>query len=528
MRLKESRRMRGYPRTLVRTGLVYNTPVKPEQPDSYFDDTHYYELKDSESRVLGDVAARLFQAYIVGGDWVIKHNLFAKFHIPKYAVPAILDTWEDEKAGRYAPSVYGRFDLRPTLTTERGIRRRGRRVYHRPSRANRKRVITGARLLEFNADTPTSLVETGHSQWVWFKDARKCRRMRRLGHTDQWNDLHKALIKRWMSEVVAFRARTGRDLSLIHFAYTSEEKEGEDLMTAAYMQVLADEASRRLIAKGEPGFRTKLITMEQIKQHSYDDPPLDLDEVTPAISLSKDHTVCLGSFTAKGFTFDETPSFDTITDADFYDGDPAGTERIQMCFKLYAWEHILWEKFGPQLLKNTLKPDGTVWVEQAYKLLWSNKAMLAILWEIFGDPTTVHQKLEDAGIKLDDYTEWLGDPTTIHELLLPAYFEGEQPKGFERNCARKPLLGREGADVHLIQGGAPLVNGELQGYGEEGFVLQELAVLESFHRDGVPFYPVAGVWMVVDKAVALCFRHDSHPVTGNLSRFCPHILRMGK
>lgn len=527
MRLAKHHRMRGYPHTLVSTGLVYNTPVKPEQPDSYFDDTHYYELNDSESRVLGDAAARLFQAYIVGGDWVIKHDLFAKFGIPEFAVPAILDTWEDNKAGRYAPSVYGRFDLRPTLATERGIRRRGRRVYRRPGRP--RRTVVGAKLLEFNADTPTSLVETGHSQWVWFEDARKCRRMRRLGHIDQWNGLHEALVERWKSEVLAFRKRTGRELDLIHFAYTAEEVEGEDYMTAEYMRVMAAEASDRLIAEGQPGFRTKLIAIEQIKMHTRPPEPTNVREVTPdAVSLKKDRTVYLGSFTREGFSFDDTPRFDLIEDADFYDGSSDGTERIQMCFKLYAWEHILWEKFGPQAFKNTLKPEGTVWVEQAYKLLWSNKAMLAILWEIFGDPTTVHQKLRDAGINLDDYTEWLGDPTTIHELLLPTYFEGEQPEGFERNCARKPLLGREGADVHLIKGGAPLVNGELQGYGEEGFVLQELAVLESFLRDGVPFYPVAGVWMVVDEAVALCFRHDSHPVTGNLSRFCPHIIRMGR
>lgn len=525
MRLMKSHRMRGYPNTLVSTGLVYNTPVKPTQPDSYFDDTHYIELNNSESAVLGRAAARLFQAYIVAGDYVIKHNLFAKFGIPEFAIPAILDTWEDAKAGRYAPSVYGRFDLRPVLANERGIRRRGRRVYRRPGRPRRK--IVSAKLLEFNADTPTSLVETGISQWVWFEDARKCRSFRRLGRIDQWNGLHEALIERWKSEVIAYRERTGRKLDLIHFAYTAEEVEGEDYMTAEYMRVMAEEASSRLIAEGQPGFRTKLIPIEQIKMHTRPLKLVEVSEVTPSsVDLLKDETVFLGSFTEEGFVFDDTPRFELIEDADFYDGDPEGTERIQMCFKLYAWEHILWEKFGPQVIKNTLKPDGTVWVEQAYKLLWSNKAMLAVLWEIFGDPTTVHQKLAAAEIKIDDYTEWLGDPTTIHELLLPAYFEGEQPEGFERNCARKPLLGREGADVYLIKDGVPLTNGELQGYGEEGFILQELAVLESFLRDGVPFYPVAGVWMVVDEAVALCFRHDNHPVTGNLSRFCPHVLRM--
>lgn len=527
MDLMRSHRMRGYPHELVRTGLVYNTPVKANQPDSYFDDTHVYTLDDSEAAVLGNAAARLFQAYIVAGDYAIKYNLFKKFGIPEFAIKAILDTWEDNKASRYAPSVYGRFDLRPVLERERTVRRSGRRVYRRPGKKARRKVV-GAKLLEFNADTPTSLVETGISQWVWFSDARKSRRMKRLGHIDQWNELHESIVERWKSEVEAYRERTGRPVTLIHFGYTNEETEGEDYMTAEYMRVMASEASNRLIAEGKAGFRTKLIDVEQIKMHTYE-PISGIEDESPAsVNLRKDHTISLGSFTADGFVFTEEPVFDLIEDADFYDDDPNGSERIQMCFKLYAWEHIIWEPFGPQIIKNTLKPNGTTWVEAAYKLLWSNKAMLAILWEIFGDPTTVRQKLDDAGINLADYTEWLGDPETIHELLLPTFFEGEQPKGFELNCARKPFLGREGADVCLFLKGIALAAGELQGYGEEGFVLQQLAVLESFRRDGVLFYPVAGVWMVVDKAVALCFRHDSHPVTGNLSRFCPHILRMGR
>ena len=59
--------------------------------------------------------------------------------------------------------------------------------------------------------------------------------------------------------------------------------------------------------------------------------------------------------------------------------DSAG-DPITTIFKLYPWEWMLAEPYG----KVALEPGTpTNWLEPAWKLLLSNKALLAILWELF-------------------------------------------------------------------------------------------------------------------------------------------------
>ena len=44
-------------------------------------------------------------------------------------------------------------------------------------------------MLEYNADTPTSLVEAASPQWFWMED--------RFPGADQWNSLHERLVDAW-------------------------------------------------------------------------------------------------------------------------------------------------------------------------------------------------------------------------------------------------------------------------------------------------------------------------------------------
>ena len=78
--------------------------------------------------------------------------------IPGWAVPKIKETWESEP-----PMIYGRFDF----------------AYGQD----------GFKLLEYNADTPTSLVETA-VQWHWVQDVYGA-------GGDQWNMVHELLVQRW-------------------------------------------------------------------------------------------------------------------------------------------------------------------------------------------------------------------------------------------------------------------------------------------------------------------------------------------
>ena len=83
-------------------------------------------------------------------------------------------------------------------------------------------------LLEYNADTPTTLLEAAILQWYWLKD--------KFPDDDQWNSLHEQLVDRW---------KVVRDLlpsNELHFAWTGVEATGEDQITTTYMQETAAEA----------------------------------------------------------------------------------------------------------------------------------------------------------------------------------------------------------------------------------------------------------------------------------------------
>ena len=72
-----------------------------------------------------------------------------------------------------------------------------------------------------------------------------------------------------------------------------------------------------------------------------------------------------------------------------------------------------------------------LWIEPIWKMLWSNKALLAILWEL----------------------------NPAHELLLPAYLDG--PRELV-SYVRKPIFGREGSGIALVRDGE-VIEGTLSG-----------------------------------------------------------------
>ena len=127
-------------------------------------------------------------------------------------------------------------------------------------------------------------------------------------------------------------------------------------------------------------------------------------------------------------------------------------------------------------------------IEPAWKMLLSNKGLLSVLWELFPG----------------------------HPNLLPCY---DDPAPLNGNHARKPRLSREGSNVTLVENGAVIESNDGE-YGDEGFIYQALARLPDF--DGR--HPVMGVWIVNHEAAGLGIREDTRRITGNLSRFVPHLF----
>ncbi len=159
-------------------------------------------------------------------------------------------------------------------------------------------------------------------------------------------------------------------------------------------------------------------------------------------------------------------------------------EPIGALFKLYPWEWLLAEDFGANV-----GPSGVRMVEPAWKMLLSNKAILSLLWHLYPE----------------------------HPNLLPASFDAAD---FTGRYVRKPLLGREGANVAIVEDGAVLAE-EPGPYGESGWVYQDLAPLAE--ADGR--HMVVGAWIVGDKCRGMGLREDADPITRNTSRIVPHLFR---
>ena len=371
-------------RIVQEQGLVYNTIERPDGSQRLFwNESAYYSFSINEITELERVTQELHEKCLETVDYVITKRRYRDFQIPEAAWPAIERTWEED-----SPSIYGRFDLRYDG--------------HGP-----------AKLLEYNADTPTSLLEAAVIQWYWLEQTQ--------GGRDQWNSLHERLIACWKRHEPRLPGRR------VHFAYTEEETTGEDLMTVTYLRETANQA----------GLNTKTLSMEQI---------------------GWDHA---------------TTRFVDVEH-----------EPIASIFKLYPWEWLLADQFGPRVLETL---ERIRWIEPTWKCLLSNKALLALLWERYPD----------------------------HPNLLPAFLPSA---GYLTSYVRKPILGREGANVEIV---TPGNNFRTDGpYGAEGFVYQEYAPLPDF--DGV--YPVLGTWIIDGEAAGMGIRESDTLVTDNQSRFVPHVI----
>lgn len=374
------RRHRFEPRTdwqgiVTSQGLPYHT--LDDIP--YWDESVYYEFTAGEIDELEKATYAIDALCLAAVEHVLEHDLFDRFLIPPAYRDYIRRSWDvDER------TLYGRFDL----------------AYDGKQ---------PPKLLEYNADTPTALVEAAVVQWFWLQDS--------FGGTQQFNSIHERLLE---------ALRELREETPAPFYFTSVRDSLEDFMTVSYLRDLAIQA----------GFETSYLAMEDV---GWDD-------------IRRDFT-----------DLNEKP--------------------IRLCFKLYPWEWMQREQFGPHLLNSRCR-----WFEPPWKALLSNKAILPILWEL----------------------------NPGHPNLLEASFEPLASGGH----VKKPILGREGANVQIFVNGRVLL--ETDGPYDGPAVYQQIANLPQFDDR---YFPVIGSWMVNGWACGLGIREDESMITGNFSRFVPHIYR---
>jgi glutathionylspermidine synthase len=173
----------------------------------YWDESAYFELNERDVAKLEAATNELHARCLDATQNVIDQNRFEELHLSKRATELAMRSWQDDP-----PSIYGRFDLAYDGLSE-------------------------PKLLEYNADTPTSLLEAGAVQWHWLEDM--------FPGGDQFNSIHERLIAAWTA------LRPYISTGTVHFASTED---AEDVLTTAYMRDLA----------AQSGLETVQLTMEEI------------------------------------------------------------------------------------------------------------------------------------------------------------------------------------------------------------------------------------------------------------------------
>jgi glutathionylspermidine synthase len=385
MRRERSTPRRDWQRIVEAQGLVYGTPASGpggvERP--YWDESVHYVFEMDEVLSLEADVELLHSMCLDAVDAVVTAERYGEFGIPEWVWPAVGESWR-----RHDPHLYGRFDLRYDGSGP-------------------------AKLLEYNADTPTSLLEAAVIQWNWLTDSHD--------GDDQWNSVHEKLVARWGE--IADRLPSGE----VHFTWSAADPTGEDHVTTAYLQETAAEA----------GLNTVGLAIEEIGWDADLSRFVDLEEAPMACVL-----------------------------------------------KLYPWEWLVDDPFGKHAVASL---PGTLWLEPLWKMLLSNKALLAILWEMYPG----------------------------HPNLLPAFLDDP---GFLTEYVRKPRLGREGANIQIVGPGMQHETGGI--YGDEGYVYQLFDPLPEF--DG--FRPALGAWIVGDHSAGLGIRETVGLVTDDGAAFVPHRI----
>ncbi len=173
----------------------------------YWDESAYYSFTLNEIEQIEKATNTLWELCLKAVQHVIDNKLYSKFHIPKSYISYIENTWNDD-----VPSIYGRFDL---------CYKNGK-----------------IKMLEFNADTPTSLYEAGIVQWFWLQDFD--------ANKDQFNSIHEKLIAYW--KYLKVYLQPGK----LHFTCLKETL--EDLTNTEYIRDCAIQA----------GIDTKLVFIDDI------------------------------------------------------------------------------------------------------------------------------------------------------------------------------------------------------------------------------------------------------------------------
>ncbi len=166
--------------------------------DNYWKEDVCYRFTAAQVDEIEEATAELHRLCVHAVRYAIEYGRLDELQIPQEFHAAIKASFEANDF-----SLYGRFDL----------------AYDG---------INPPKMLEYNADTPTSILESAVAQWYWMEEVFK--------DDDQFNSLHEKLVARWDALP---------DEPLIHFASIADNE--EDWVAITYLMETAVQAGKQAV-----------------------------------------------------------------------------------------------------------------------------------------------------------------------------------------------------------------------------------------------------------------------------------------
>jgi len=249
-------------------------------------------ISQNEAEAYYEATNKIYDMYVEAAQHVIDNNLFFEIGIPFNLVEMIKKSWENDVHWH----IYGRFDLAGGVD--------GKPI----------------KLIEFNADTPTSLFETALLQWAILKE-------NNMDEEEQFNNVYEAIQENFKRLITLFDDTDKFDEKYDGWKILFSSVEGND----------EEEATTRLLQQiaTDAGFNT---SFEYLQNVQFDD--------------------------------------DGIFDAD--------ENKYEYWFKLYPFEDIATDEPElATTLTNIMQNQEAIILNPAYTLLFQSKGMLKILSDMF-------------------------------------------------------------------------------------------------------------------------------------------------
>ncbi|WP_321777763.1 glutathionylspermidine synthase family protein [Sulfurimonas sp.] len=276
--------------TLEKLGFTWHT----DSDGSKYINDELVVISQGEAEAYYKAGNEVYDMFVEAAEHVIENDLFFELGIPFNLVEMIKQSWENDVHWH----IYGRFDFSGGIDAK------------------------PIKLIEFNADTPTSLFETALLQWALLKE-------NNMDENKQFNNVYEAISQN-------FKRLITLDEDVTTF---NDNYDGWKILFSCVQGDDEEEATTRLLQQmaTDAGFNTSFEYLQNV-------------------------------------TFDKDGIFD------------ANENNYEYWFKLYPWEDIGTDESELAVtLSDVIKNQKAIVLNPAYTLLFQSKGIMKIMYDLFPD-----------------------------------------------------------------------------------------------------------------------------------------------